>query len=340
MMQTNGPVRDYARYANASSNPLLRPQSPQETNETAVSIFRRYFSRILPLTLIPSLYVSGFAVILIQMILPRLFETENVDNIRSQVVEFTVVLLVGCVAGTIAYALGTSQIAVIANEVVKAEMAGQDLTTSELERRCKARFSKTFITTLRISWHHSGLLMLGVLPLITAGFLLGITSTENQIPAYLVYLSGLMIIIGLIITLMRVGTTMIAVSIAAEEQISSGAAIKRSKSLQQVKFGRSGTDPVVNAAILVFLIYLLLVGSLAILNSMLKISSTIIEWFSNSLVKGFIDILLGLFPHMLVIVFVVPYLAICSSFNYYQRRIRLEGMDIEALFSKLPANQR
>jgi hypothetical protein len=341
MMQTNGPVRDYARYVVASSSKFLRPQSIGESTDAAQYIYRKYFTRLISITIAPSLYISGFLTVLFYLVFPRLFETSYVGNRTYQIIEFCVFLTLGLTVGIAVAGLGLAKIATFANEIVKATLVSEDLTTEEIAKRSKGRLLATYRTVLRVTWYQSGFLLISVTPLILGGFLTNITSETNVIAGVAALISMITIPIGVIFAMARLGVSMCSVATCAEEQTKPKDTIKRGKKLYvNQAYGRQAGNPAVNASVSMALIYVFLRVGLFIVDNTLGIKQSILEFVQVPLLRIFVDTAMTLLPEVVTVTLVIPYLTIASSMHYYQRRISQEGLDIETLFSKLPANRR
>jgi hypothetical protein len=341
MMQTNEPVRNYARYVVASTNKYLRPQSAGEATDSAVSIYREYFSRLISVCLIPTVYIACFLIVFFQLLFPRLFETQYSEDTTLQIIEFVVLLGVGLTAGVAIAAIGLAKLVTYANTVVRACFADEELTTSEVVRRSAESFGRAYKTTFIAFWYLGGLLTLSVVPIVFAGFLLKVTSEENAFPAFISFFTFVTIPVGIGLFLARLGVGLCVVNTSIAENLHGKEALKRTKYLFHRNTPPSTDGNVAQrGAVACGMVYLFLRLGYVLLDNQTGFKAMIVNWMPTSIVKVTVDIALGILPEFLAVLFTAPYIAIAASYAYYQRRIGVEGLDIETLYENLPASRR
>ncbi|MBS1701255.1 MAG: hypothetical protein JST12_06310 [Armatimonadetes bacterium] len=325
----------------ATTSKLLRPHAPGETSDAAIFLYRRSFSAIANLSLLPSLFISGFAVVFFELLFPRLFETRYQNDTSSQILEFTLYLFGGLTAGFIVATIGLAKVATYAHVLVEAEVKNEEINQVEIERRARPYFGLAYKTMLRTVWYTLSIAFLSVIPLIVSGLLVGITGEGNVIPGILGILSIFFIPVGIIWSLTRLNIGLGAISVALNENKSPKEAIERAKYL----FGSKSkpapkANPAASAIGSTFLIYLLL--RVGYSSAMAAIG--IQDWVRNAMpspyLKVIADIVLGILPEFLAIWLVTPFVAIAAALFYYQRRICVEGLDISILYEKLPSSRR
>ena len=340
-MQTNGPIQDYARYVSATTSKLLRPHGPGETSDSAIFIYRRSFPTISSLTMLPSLFISGFAVVFYQRLFPRLFETQYQGDTNLQILEFCLYLFGGLTAGFIVATIGLAKIATFAHVLVDAAVKNEDLNKVEVERRAAPYFGIAYRTMMRSIWYTLSIVFLSILPIVFAGLSLSITKDNNIIPGLVGIWSVLVIPVGIIWSLTRLNIGLGAASVAFNESKPPKEALKRSRYL----FGsKSKPPPKANPAASAIggsiLIYVLLRIGYSSVISQLGISDAIIKFMPSPYLKVIANIAIGILPEFITIWLVTPYVAVAAALFYYQRRICVEGLDISILYEKLPSSRR
>ena len=340
-MQTNGPIQDYARYVSATTSKLLRPHGPGETSDAAIYIYRRAFSSISSLSLLPSVFISGFVVVFIQLLFPRLTETNYEGNTSMQILEFCLYLFGGLTAGFFVATIGFAKIATYAHVLVDAAVKNEEINRVEIERRAGPYFFAAYKSMLRTIWFTMAPTLISLVPVVLAGLSLSITKDTNTIPSLIGVYSLILIPICLIWTLTRLNVGLGAVSVALNEGTNTKDSVARSRYL----FGSKSkptpkTNPASTAIGGSLLIYLLLRAGYSAAVSELGIEDYVLRNLPSPYLKVVVQIFFSILPEFLAIWLVVPYVATAASLFYYQRRICVEGMDISILNEKLPSYRR
>ena len=340
-MQTNGPIQDYARYASANASNLLRPHAPGETTDAAIFIYRKSFSAMSQLALLPSLYISGFAVVFYQLIFPRLFETQYESDTNLQVLEFCLYLFGGLTAGFIVATIGLAKIATYSHVLVEASVNGEEINRVEIERRAAGHFGLAYRTMLRTVWYTLAATLISLAPIILAGLLLSVTNDNNILPGVIAVYASTCVPVGIIWSLTRLNIGLGAVSVALNENKKPKESIQRSKYL----FGSKSkpppkTNPAATAIGGSILIYILLRIGYSSLLSQLGLAAMITKVVPTPYLKVAVDIAISILPEFIAIWLVTPYVAVSAAMFYYQRRICVEGLDISILNEKLPTSRR
>ena len=340
-MQTNGPVQDYARYVSGSTSKLLRPHAPGETTDAAIYLYRKSFSAISQLALLPSLYISTFAIVFYELIFPRLFETRYESDTNLQILEFCLYLFGGLSAGFVVATIGLARIATYAHVLVEAEIKNEEITRAEIDRRASGDFGLAYRTMLRTIWYTLAASLLSLAPIILAGLLLSITKDTNVVPSLIAIYSSIGVPIGVIWSLTRLNVGLGAVSVGLNENKRPKEAIERSKYL----FGpKSKPPPKANPASLAIggsiLIYILLRIGYSSLLSEFSVGDIVTKLLPTPYLKVAGSIVISILPEFIAIWLVTPYVAIATALFYYQRRICVEGLDISILNEKIPSSRR
>jgi hypothetical protein len=340
-MQTNGPIHDYARYVSATTNQLLRPHAPGETSDASIFIYRQKFSVLCQLTLLPSLFISGFVVVFYQLLFPRLFETQYQADTNLQVLEFSLYLFGGVTAGFIVGTIGLARIATFAHVLVEAAIRGEEINRVETERRAAGYFGVAYRTMLRSIWFTLSVALIAVVPIIIAGLLLSITKDDNLIPSVIGVYSVLAMPVALIWSITRLNIGLGATSVALNENRKPKDSLLRARYL----FGSKSkplprTNPASSAIAASLLLYLFLRIGYSVTMSQLGIPDYIINNLPTPYLKTIANIFFGILPEFVAIWLVTPYIAVAAALFYYQRRISVEGLDISILYDKLPSNRR
>jgi hypothetical protein len=340
-MQTNGPIRDYALYANLNQRRYLRPESPGETLESAIQTYRLYFKEICQLSLVPSLLVSGFFTCFTALLLPRLFKTTFSDNTSLQVVEFILVLFGGLTIGFVAAALGLSRIAVICHTIADLQFRNQSMVLSEIERASFSMLLRTFATLIRTFFFVILPFAVSMIPILICGLLLAVTSSKDALLGVAGILCLLIVPIGAVWSLTRLSTGIGAISVSLTENKRPKEAVLRTRYL----FGSKSkppvrSNPVVTSIINSLILYLILRSGYSGADQIIGFSDFVLKWFKNPIANQTVELALSILPEFIAIWLLIPFISLTGAMFYHQRRIVVEGLDIKTLYDELPANRR
>lgn len=341
-MQTSGPIKDFAKYAQVSQQQFLRPLSPSELSDASIFVYRRSFRSLASLTLLPSLFVSGVVIVFFQLLYPYLFpKTEKDTDLVLQVLQTTILLVGGIGLSAIVALIGLSRICSFAHVLAEAALTDEDLSQSDIETRAQPLFGKSYRLLVRSSVYSLGVAFLSLLPLLLSGIFGALTASYNMYPAVAVGISLVILPVGLILALSRFSIALGTVSVGLAEGVEPKDALARAKYL----FGNKSrplpkANPAAGGIVAGACLYFILrIGYNATMNE-LTLSEIILSKMPTTLIRVIADTALSLIPEFLFIFLVLPFATLAGSLYYYQRRIVVEGLDIKTLYEKLPANRR
>jgi uncharacterized membrane protein len=340
-MQTNGPIRDYASYASLNQRRYLHPQTSGETLDNGLHTYRLYFREIASYCLAPSALIAGFISCFSALLIPRLFQTSFLQNSRLQILEFIVILFVGIAIGFIVAGIGLAKISSICHGIADLQLKGSSSFQIDIERNSNKAFLSSFFTYIRTFWFVIFPFALSLAPIIICGFIATVTPETDALTGIAGVLSLLCIPVGAVWSLTRIGLGIGAVSVTLAENVTPKDAIKRANYL----FGRKSqpapkTNPVGTSIGNGIVIYLILRGGYSAIIGQFEIERNITGWFSNAYAKQTAELILSILPEFIAIWLIVPFIALTGALYYQQRRIVVEGLDIETLYEILPANRR
>lgn len=341
-MQTSGPVKDFAKYAQVSQQQFLRPLSPSELSDACIFIYRRSFRAISALCLLPSLFISGIVIVFFQLLYPYLFPKSEKDNdLILQVLQSSLLLFGGIALSVIVALIGLSRICSYSHVISLAAIGDEVLTQNEIEQRAKPYFTQAYKLLVRASLFSVGIAFLSLVPLLISGLFGALTASANMFPSVAVAISLFILPVGLLIALARFSIALGTVSVGLSENIEPKAALKRAQYL----FGNKSrpiarANPAAGGIVAGLFLYLLLrLGYNSAMND-LTLSDMILSRMPTPLIRIIVDTMLSMIPEFLLIFLVIPFSTIAGAMYYYQRRIVVEGLDISTLHEKLPANRR
>jgi hypothetical protein len=340
---TSDPVARYLsqRSARHERKLQLRPMSSGEVIDAGLRVYQALGWTFLRITAVPALFcLAGFA-FLVLYVLPGLTTTAQPMDIMVQIAEASVALAMALFIGGPLFLLGFSYSTAVITHLVADYVVGNPLDPAQAERQARGQLPKLFFVSMReLLLSVSGL---GVaIALMMGGALLSEMTPETSALAGLVAFVGILGLFGGVLVFLYVASRhALAAPAAVLEDLSGRQAAARSKELfRAVPYHGSGTGAIWTLYFLLFFVGLLLVGGMFLSAQMLGMFG-ILEGISQALPFGdTILTALSLLPWYVVIWTLLPVWAATVVLVYYERRVRLEGYDIEALASEIGRHGR
>lgn len=339
-MQTNGPIQDYSEFVKAGVSQRFRPQSAAEISDQAAYIYRKHFSTIATACLVPSVYVSGFLVVLVNILLPRLTETRFEGNENLQIAEFALLSIVGMVVGFFMLALGYSKIFGVSYVIAAGDYTGNKFNLRDVESINSLNQGDAFRTILWGLWYVCSPMLLLFAPLLLLALLPLPASFSGGVSTLLVIGGVILVPTALIWSISRANVGFGSIAAGIFEHLRGKSLIERAKQLYARTAIYRRTESISSALVSTALIYIVLrLGYWAVL-SIFNVSQWINNLTDNPFIRVWADVVISILPEFLACWLLTPYIAITFALDYYQRRINIEGLDIQALYEQLPQNQR
>lgn len=340
-METNGPIRDFQKYAQVSTLPLLRPLGPTEIGDAAIYIYRSNFNKLIPLCMTPSLFVSSVIIVFFQLLTPIFFAKSESNDLLGQVLQSAILLFGGVTLSLIVALIGLSKIASLSHALVQTALRDETITQAELDRRAKPFAAQAFSLLLRASGFSLGIVMISLIPMLLSGILGAVTSDQSAVSAIVLFISLFAIPIGIIIALSRFSVALGTMSVGLSENLKPKGALERAKYLFSSKSRpMPKANPAANGLVMGGILYLFLRAGYSSVLSGLGLDVQLVEMMPTPLLRIFIENILRILPEFLAILFLLPYTTVAGALYYYQRRIVVEGLDIVTLYESLAPNRR
>lgn len=309
----------------------MRPMTTNEMADAAIRAYRALGGPCLRLTAVPALFATAAIYFLISYVLPLMTQTSDASNLNVQVGEAIVILglAVGVALPLVIFSLAFSSALVTA--LVADFMVGNLPDPDSSRNLALKNIVRIFIFGVREAILGSGGLVLGALLLMVSA-LVGGSDTSNDFGGLISILGVLGITVGLIILPLVYGFESLAIPAMMVENVGVKAGAKRSRHLMKSNLRQpGGFGYVLNALATVFLLLLFLgagfVAAFGLIASTEAGSAAVAPLNGNPLVDALWDII----PTFLTIWLLVPVWATMTTILYFERRVRLEGYDIETL---------
>lgn len=317
----------------------LRPMSTQEVVDTTTKVFREVGARVLRPTLGAATLVYIAITLTTQVLFPQLFLTRNPDDLLAQLGEVLLAVLIGVGAAFPVFAIGFAWVSVHATFAVSDYFSGRNPHEEERLRRADQHLPRAIKLAFRVFGVALAGPIVGLLMLVLAA-LLNVFNREA-----LSALSGGVGIFGLLVSVIIFLVVLVRQALAPSalllEGLSPKEAMRRSSTLLKGFRGATGGDEtVVTLGVLLILVSAFLIGGVSFIYSIFNVTewlTTLVgrHWWGEMLVA----LVVGL-PNLLGLWIIAPLGAIGSAVIYHERRIRLEGHDIEILHHELASKNR
>lgn len=336
-MRTRDIERDYARYGAARREPVRLPRSASEVLDGALRAFRASLGEALSAGLVPALlFVLPFSYLL-TFALPALGSTKAPEDVSRQVGEFAVVIVVALLVAVPLVALSLAGFSVAATEIA-AKWAG----LPRPERRGAYSLAARILARALLASLAVFLVGLGILVL--AGVLLALLGPVSPIPGVFAVIGGVVSLFGILVAMFGLSRRLLAIpaglfeGLTAREAVARGQILAKPPKLRSFAYASnlsSGLTAVETVLVYGVIIGGILIGGVITLMNEFSVTEAVQALFPTPIVRVVAAEALRVLPAYLVVLVLLPYVAIVNAMSYLERRVALEGWDIELMTSRL-----
>ena len=331
---TTDPVERFfvERAARLNRRARLRTMSTSEIIDTAIRVYQQLGWTFLKSSILPTLLIVVAIAFVLDFVAPSLLTTKDASSLATQYGEVAFAVGLAVLVGGPLVIIGVSATTAIVTNLVSDYMLGN---VPSVEGATKAA-KRSIGTLIRVHFWEFLLACSGILAAFGLSILsstLDILTGKENIAAGLVALLALLgFFAGGLIFLVVVSRHALSAPSAVLEGLGPRAASKRSVELMR---GRgpivSGYGHVWSLYIVLFFLSLLVGAGLMGFLSLIGFETRVASALDNLPYGGLVAKAVGLVPLFLWVWTLVPIWATTIAIIYYERRIRLEGYDIEAL---------
>lgn len=340
---TSDPVERFfaERSSRLNRRARLRTMTSTEIIDTAIKIYQQLGWTFLKATVVPALFVVAAFAFVIDYVVPSLFSTSDASNLSTQFGEVAVAVGLAILVGGPLVIVGVSTTTAIIAQLVSDFMLGNVPNIDASIRTAR----KTALTLIRVHFWEFLLACSGLI----GGFGLSILSSQlDQVTDQSNVVAGVTAAVAMfslsasgLIFLIVISRHALSAPVAVIEGRKPREASKRSIALLK------GSGPIPSGYGNVWFLYLV-IFLLTILVGIGLSSFLALVGFENQLAAVIDNLPFGalmlkgltLVPIYLWVWTIVPVWATTITIIYYERRIRLEGYDIEALAADVWRNDR
>jgi hypothetical protein len=303
-----------------------------EIVDAALRVYQRLGVTFLRLTVPPALTCLAAMAFVFTYVLPSLFTTRNASDFFVQLGEVLVALLLAVFVGGPLFLIGLSYTTALVVSLTSDDVVGDSPDAEAAQAIARRSLWVLFRLNLReLLLSLSGVLVAAAI-MLTGGYIAANTS-ESDVTAGLVTLVGVIgLFLGFLLFLYFVGRDALAAPAVVLENADPKTAAQRSRYLQRPHpFQGGGSGPIVSVYSLLGFLMLVLWGGLSILLGLVPVDQFLNGLPLSSVLKTAYELL----PAFLTVWTVVPVWASVVTMTYYDRRVRLEGFDIEVLAKEI-----
>jgi len=303
-----------------------------EIFDLALRCYQRLGWTYLKLTLVPALFCFAAHLFDTQVLAPSLFVTSNAGNLGVQLGEVITAIALGMFVGGPLFMLGLSWSTCVVAQLVSDTIVGNVPSPAASVAAARRSVFRVFAVNLYQTLIASTGLLVSAGLLIASGYLTKMTGNDTAVAGVVALVGTLGLVAGGIIFLVVSCRYALAPSIAVIENARVRTCVKRSVMLQSsLGYHPSGTGSVFGLMLLCGLFWLLFVGGVSTALSLSGAHHFLTNAFTNLPLGGLLLKALELAPAFLGVWTIIPFWATALTILYYERRVRLEGYDIEAL---------
>ncbi len=335
---TSDPVARYLsqRGAKFDRKNRMRLMKASEMLDTALRIYQRLGLTYLRLSYIPALFCLAAVGFVLNFVVPRLFTTQNNSGGTQLLGEVAIGLGMAVFIGGPLFLMGLSYTTSLVVQIVSDFMLGNPLDEHKAIKIARTVLPKLFIVNLKeLCLSLSGVIfstaIMGV-----GGYISRTTPDSDATAGIVVGIGGLGMCVGILIFLHIVATDSLAVPVAVLEGASARQSSKRSRSLlKKAGYHPSGLSAIWSLYGKLLLVAFVLEAGIYFFFIVLSVRERLSSLLSDIPGQALILRAFDLVPTFLVIWTLIPIWASVITIVYYERRVRLEGFDIDVLASEI-----
>ena len=311
--------------------------TPSETVDLAIKIYQR-LAGVFIRESIPAAFLTLVGVtFLFEYTLPSLFETRDETNISIQVAEFMVNLCVGLLVGGPLILIGTSFLVGIVVVLTSQYLTGVPLDVKVARLAAHRAWKTSILTSLTALAASAGGILASVVIMGIGGWMSTFQNDSEQFLRLLAYIGIFALITAGVWCLACVARYALALPSAILEGVRPRQALRRSVDLQK-KFLHHGTGTAATwYVIITVLLGWLLISTGAEAAQEIVGLDRILGQINQALPFPEVwKVAIAAIPSFVAILLLLPAISCGFTVVYFERRVRLEGYDIDALASEIP----
>lgn len=309
----------------------LNPMRSGEIIDTSTQTYQSIGLLLLKAIFVPSLLCFASLAFLFEQVLPRFFVTSSPDNITNQLVEAIAVLAVTVGVGAPLFFIGASYSIALVCQLVSDYMIGVTPSIKGAKRAARSCLWRAVWLSVRQSFLACLGFVAGMLGLISSAFI-ETTFPGSVWSALITVFAVICLVFGALLMPVVLGMYAIAMPVCLLEGVGVRDAVKRTRYLMRKHSNQpSGYDTIFLLYLVVIFLLVMIFGGFSMAYSLIPVGDWINSFDILARYRTGIEAVLGGIPLLLTLWVLIPVWGTTTTLLYLERRIRLEGYDIETL---------
>lgn len=323
----------------------LRPMSSGEIVDAALRVYQSMGWTFLKLTVLPALFCLAATMFISRFGFEALFLTKHAGDVKAQVGELFVSILVAFFVAAPLYMIGFSWGQAVVSQLTSDFLVGSIPSEQGAVRNAIRNLPRLASFNILQLTTAASVLLVGLLLLALSALLSTATPSGEAAGDAIAALSAGIGIFGAIVGWIVLPALLARYSLGPCAVLIEGrcgrAAMARSRTLHS-RFGYqpSGTGTIWLLFLVMFFIWLLVGGGLSSILGMLNQESFLRNLVGTGTTGNLIVLSISLFPSFLAIWTILPLWSAGTTIAYYERRVRIEGFDIDNLATEVRRNSQ
>ncbi len=309
--------------------------------DTALSVIRRHGLTFLRLTAVPTIVCVAALVFVLGYTIPSLTETNDPNSTIVQLEEAIFAISLTLFVGAPVFLLGSIYGFTVVARLASNAVLGRTVDPQEAEVYARANMLRLFAAGLfEMFVCLSGELVGGALMLI-AGALTRFTPDSSGTSGIVMLVGILTMFGGLVVSAYILIRRTLVLPVAVIEEVGVRRAAKRCSGLmKRVGFHSDGGGTATAIYVLMAIVSVVVGLGLTIVIGIVGLSDLIKQLSDSTAIQTLLSTFCDLVPVFFVLWLLIPFWATTVVVLYYERRVRIEGFDIEQLAEEIGRDGR
>jgi hypothetical protein len=312
-----------------------------EVLDTSLAVARNLGVQLLRVSLNPTFFCVAALVFVFGFALPQLQYTERPDSSIGQVGETVTIIALAILVGGPIFLLGATYAGSIVIQLTSNFLLGKPADVGVAETAVRNRLGTLFLCGLRELAVCFGFLLASGAILLLSGIVSGMTGPDNPLAGVLAVVGGFAFLGGCCAVLALFARRAIMFPIVVLEGAGirdAGARMK--KLMKQVRYQPTGVGVIGSMYGVTLIGFAVIYFGVFTVLSFFNVESMVRGWANHSMFEPLLGTAVQLVPVFCAIWALLPFWAVVLTVLYYERRIRVEGFDIEQLSEEIGRDGR
>lgn len=309
--------------------------------DTALGVARNLGVQILRVSMNPTFFCIAALVFVFGYAVPELQYTQRPNSTVGQVEEAIGTLALAVFVGGPIFLMGAIYAGSVVTRLTSDFLLGLPVNVPAAEAIVRKRLGSLLLYGFReLFICFGGLLASGAL-LLASGLLTTVTSPDNPLPGILAVLGAFSCAVGVGLVLILFARRAIVFPVVVIEDVGIRAASARTKTLMKpINNQPNGTGVIGAMYAISLLVYVVISVGLGSVLMFFNVEGLVRTWANHSMGEPLLTTAVDLIPDFCALWALLPFWAIVMTVLYYERRIRVEGFDIEQLAEEIGRDGR